>query len=61
MIGTAVPVQAQVGPIAKIAILPDGNAGAAARSGFGEGGAGEAFEVEKIPLVVGKGDVAVVG
>lgn len=61
MIGAAVGVQAQIGPIAKIAILPDGNAGVVARDGFGEGAAGEAFKVEKIPLVVGKGDVAVVG
>lgn len=61
MIGAAVRVQAQVGPIAKVAILPDGNAGVAARGDFGEGGAGEALEVEKIPGVVGKGDVGVVG
>lgn len=61
MIGAAVRVQAQVRPIAKITILPDGNAGVAARSAFGAAGAGEALEVEKIPLVVGKGDVEVVG
>lgn len=61
MIGAAVRVQAQVGPIAKIAILPDRNAGVVARRGFGEGGAGEAFEVEKIPRVVGKGEVQAVG
>lgn len=61
MIGTAVRIQAQVGPVAEIAILPNGNTGMAACGGCGEGGAGEGFEIEKIPRVVGKDDVEVVG
>ena len=50
MVGAAAGVEAQVGPVAEVAVAPDGDAVRGARARFPRRGAGEAGKVEGVPL-----------
>ena len=59
VIGAAAGVEAEVRPVAEVAVAPDGDAVFGPVGGFDLGGAGEAGEVEGVPL--GFGQVAAGG
>lgn len=61
MVRAAGGVEARVGPVAEVAVLPDGHAAGGAGAGFEGVGAGEGFEEELRALGCGGGDVAGVG
>jgi len=48
--GAAAGVEADVGPVAEVAVAPDGDGGVGASGGFAGRGAGEAGEIEGGPL-----------
>lgn len=50
VIGAAAGIQAEVRPVAKVAVAPDGDAVGGAGGGFAARGTGEAGEVERVPL-----------
>ena len=54
MIGAAAGIQAEVGPVAEVAVAPDGDAVLGPGRGFGAGRAREAGQVEGVPLRVGQ-------
>lgn len=57
MIGSAAGIEAEVGPVAEVAVAPHGDSGFGSIGGCGVGGAGEGFEVQEGPLGGGEGDV----
>lgn len=61
MVRAAGRIEARVGPVAEVAVLPDGDAVGGAGAGFEGVGAGEGFEQELGALGGGGGDVSAVG
>ena len=57
MVGGGVRIEAQVGPVAKVAVAPDGDIVCCASSGRCACWAGEGFEVEEVDLIDGEGAV----
>ena len=57
MVGGGIRVEAQIRPVAKIAVAPDGNGVRCAGGRLCASGAGKGFEVEEVDLVNGEGVV----
>lgn len=54
MIGAAAGMQAEIGPVAEVAVAPDGDAVVGAGGGFAARGTGEAGQVEGVPSRFGQ-------